>query len=155
MKTTGIHGLMRSIFAATLIGLATFIPAPANAAHEMMYAVDQYNNLFSFWSDAPGTILSQYAISGIQNAEEIRGLDFYGGTLYGLGSFSRLYTINPSGGAATQVGGVFAPLLNGATFGFDNGPNGVRVVSGLGQHLLVDRASAAVTVAAQFKLCRG
>ena len=133
--------------AAALVALTTFIPAPANAAHEMIYAVDTANNLFNFWSDDPGNVLSQNAISGIQNAEEIRGLDYYNGTLYGLGSFSYLYTIDLNSGVATQVGvpGVkFSPLLNGATFGADNDPSGFRVVSNLRQNLLVNRATGGV-----------
>jgi hypothetical protein len=145
MKTNKAGRLVKGVLAVTLTGFVTLTCAPANAAHEMIYAVDQNNNLFNFWSDAPGTILNQYAISGIQNAEEIRGLDYYSGTLYGLGSFSRLYTINPNDGVATQVGGVFSTILNGASFGWDNGPTGVRLASNLGQNLLIDRASAAVT----------
>lgn len=148
MKTTGIHRFIIGTCAAVLVGLATLFPVPANAAHEMIYAVDTANNLFSFWSDDPGNLLSQSAISGIQNAEEIRGLDYYNGVLYGLGSFSYLYTIDPSTAVATQVGvsGVkFSPLLNGATFGVDNDPNGYRVVSNLRQNLLVDRATGTAT----------
>ncbi len=144
MKTTGIRRFLRGTLAASLVGLSTLVPAPANAAHEMIYAVDQYNNLFNFWSDMPQFLLTQYPITGLTLNEEIRGLDFYSGTLYGLGSSHHLYTINPNDGSATLVGGVFSPLLNGASFGFDNGPTGVRVASNLGQNLLVNRASGAV-----------
>jgi len=147
MKTGTIQRFIYGISTGALIGMLTFISTPANAAHEMIYAVDTDNNLINFWSDAPATILNAYAISGIQNAEEIRGLDYWNGTLYGLGSFSRLYTITEFG-TATQVGGVFVPPLSGQTFGTDNGPAGLQVVSGLsgGQNLLVNRGTAAVTV---------
>ncbi len=130
-----------------MAGLITLFCMPANAAHELLYAVDQYNNLFSFYSDAPGTIISQRAINGVQNTEEIRGLDYYGGALYGLGSFSSLYTLDPDTGVATQVGSTFSTILNGATFGDDNGPGGYRIVSNLGQSLLVDRTTGAAIVA--------
>jgi hypothetical protein len=145
MKTNQAGRVLRGILAVALISFVAFNCAPAKAAHEMIYAVDQNNNLFNFWSDAPGTVLSQYAISGIQNAEEIRGIDYYAGTIYGLGSFSRLYAINPNDGVATQIGGVFSPILNGASFAFDNGSGNIRVVSNLGQNLAVDRTTAAVT----------
>jgi hypothetical protein len=148
MKIPGIRWFVRGALVAALVGLTTFMPVSANAAHEMIYAVDQYNNLYNFWSDAPGMVLNQYAISGIQNAEEIRGLDYYNGTLYGLGSFSYLYAIDPTTGVATQVGtpGVkFSPLLNGATFGVDNDPSGYRVVSNLRQNLLVNRTTGVAT----------
>ena len=148
MKATGIGRFIISTFIGALLGLSPLLPAPANAATELIYAVDTANNLFSFWSDDPGNVLSQSAISGIQNAEEIRGLDYYNGVLYGLGSFSYLYTIDPSSAVATQVGapGVkFSPLLNGATFGVDNDASGLRVVSNLRQNLLVNRAAGTAT----------
>ena len=139
---------MRGTFAAALVGLSTFISAPANAAHEMIYAVDTGNNLINFWSDTPGNIIDSYNLQGLQNNEEARGIDFWNGTIYLLGSSSRLYTVNPIGGLATQVGGPgsFSPLLSGQTFGVDNGPTGLQVVSGLGggQNLLVDRATGTV-----------
>jgi hypothetical protein len=91
----------------------------ALAAHELLYAITTRNNLISFYSDAPGTILSARAINGLQGAERIRGVSVGpNGSLYGLGSSSRLYTINPNTGTATQVGsGQFSTLLNGQAFG--------------------------------------
>ncbi len=148
MKAAGTRRFIIATLAVALVGLSPLIPAPANAAHEMIYAVDTANNLFNFWSVAPGAVLNQYAISGIQNAEEIRGLDYHNGVLYGLGSFSFLYTIDPNTGVATQVGvpGVkFSPLLNGATFGVDNDASGFRVVSNLRQNLLINRATGTAT----------
>jgi hypothetical protein len=148
MKTRRIRWFIRGTFAAAVVGLSTFIAVPANAAHEMIYAIDTGDNLISFWSDAPANILSSFNITGIQFGEEIRGLDYWNGTLYGLGSSSRLYTIDRNTGAATQVGsGQFSPLLNGQTFGVDNGPAGFQVVSGLGggQSTLVYRTTGAAT----------
>jgi hypothetical protein len=147
MKTTRTHSLIQGTLAAALAGLITFTSVPAKAAHEQIYAVDQNNILFDFYSDAPGTILNQYGIAGLQFGESIVGLDYWGGTLYGLGSLSRLYvlTVNNNVAQAAQVGGVFVPGLNGATFGVDNEPAGFRVVSGLTQSLLVNRGTAVVT----------
>lgn len=147
MKTTRGGRLLKGTFAASLLGMVIFAGSPARAAHEMIYAVDTGDNLINFFSDAPGNVLNSFSITGIQFGEEIRGIDFWNGTIYGLGSSSRLYTINPNTGAATQVGaGQFAPLLNGQTFGVDNGSAGFQVVSGLGggQNLLVDRVTGAV-----------
>ncbi len=146
MKTGRIQRSLGGTFAATLVGIITFACVPAKAAHEMIYAVDQFNNLFNFWSDAPGTIVNQYSINGVLNAEEIRGIDYYNGTLYGMGSFGELYTINPNNGVATMVGTGFGVTPNGATFGADNGPAGFQVVSGNGQNLLVSRSIGVATV---------
>jgi Domain of unknown function (DUF4394) len=137
MKTTRI---LKGAFAATLVGIVTFtcMPAKAAAAHEAIYGVDFNNNLTLFYSDAPGTIVSQYAISGIKAAEEIRGIDEWGGKIYALGSAGYLYTLDTFG-VATQVGSQFSVRLSGASFGVDNDPSGFRIVSGLGQNLLVTR----------------
>jgi hypothetical protein len=149
MKTGKTLRGVRGAFAASLIGLSAFICGPANAAHEMIYAIDTGDNLINFWSDAPANVLSSYNVTGLQFGEEIRGIDYWNGTIYGLGSSSRLYTIDPNTGAATQVGsGQFVPLLNGQTFGFDNSPAGVQVVSGLGggQSMLVNRTTGLATL---------
>lgn len=61
--------------------------------------------------------------------------------MYGLGSGSRLYTINPNTGAATQVGsGQFSTLLSGTGFGFDFDPVAdlIRIVSEQDQNLRID-----------------
>ena len=122
MKTRRIRSFIGGVFAAALVGSSTLVPAPANAApRELIYAVDQYNNLFSFYSDQPQFLLTQNAIGGLFLNEEIRGLDYYNGSIYGLGSLNHLYILNPNNAFATQVGPGLAPILNGASFGFDNG----------------------------------
>src|SRR5262249_38234137 len=60
------------------------------------------------------------------------------GELYGLGSTSRLYTLDVATGVATQVGtGTFSTPLNGNEFGFDfsTAVDRIRVVSDLDQNL--------------------
>jgi hypothetical protein len=143
MKTTRI---LKGLFGATLVGILTLTAVPANAAHEMIYGVDQNNNLVNFFSDAPGTIINTFSINGVKPAESIRGLDFWQGTIYALGSFGELYTLNPNNGVATEVGTGFGVTPNGATFGVDNGPSGFVMVSGSGQNLLVDRSTGVATV---------
>ena len=144
------RNLLVRVSSSLSVAVALFAATQANAATELMYAIELGSgNVFSFNSDAPGTVLSSHAITGLQNNEAIQGLDSApDGTLYGLGSSSRLYAINPNTGAAVAVGGQFATLLNGSTFGMDLGPTGVRVVSDLGQALLINTATGAATVQA-------
>ena len=66
MKTGKTLLGVRGAFAASLIGLSTFICAPANAAHEMIYAIDTGNNLINFWSDSPANVLNSYNVTGLQ-----------------------------------------------------------------------------------------
>jgi hypothetical protein len=155
MKTSSAAPFTKGILSATLIGLVTFTCMPAKAAHELIYVVDQFDNLFSFYSDSPGSIINVFHITGVQNGEAIRGIDYYTGTIYGMGSFGELYTINPNNGQATMVGAGIGVTPNGTTFGVDNGPAGFQIVGGNGQSLLVDRFSGVAIVAASLAYAAG
>lgn len=104
------------------------------------YATDASNNLLIFNPNAVSDGFTTKAITGLQVGENVLGIDFrpLNGQMFALGSSSRLYTINLSSGAATQVGtGFFSTLLLGTDFGFDFNPtvDRIRVVSNLGQNL--------------------
>lgn len=129
-----------------VVGGLIFAGASSKANAELLYAVTLDNNLISFDSATPGSLLTAGAISGLQTSETLKGLDFWNGALYGIGSFSHLYALNPATRVATQVGSTFSPLLNGLSFGVDNGPAGVVVTTDLRQNLLVDRTTGMVTV---------
>ncbi len=114
------------------------------------------NQLVTFDSAAPGTITSTVAVSGLQPGETLVGIDFRpatalsganAGQLFGLGSTSQLYQIDPAGGAATKVGGTFTPALTGNAFGFDFNPavDKIRVVSNSSQSLRINSATGAAT----------
>lgn len=98
------------------------------------------NSLLRFDSATPATIQSTTPITGLQPGETILGVDFRpaDGALFGLGSTSRLYTIDATTGLAAQVGaGTFSIPLDGTEFGFDFNPavDRIRVVSDAGQNL--------------------
>jgi hypothetical protein len=118
-----------------ICGLALSV-SPAGA--ELIYVIAGGGALTSFDSATPGTQTS-VAITGLQSGESILGIDLRPATgqLYALGSTSRLYTINPATGAATQVGSAGAFTLAGTSFGFDFNPtvDRIRVVSNTGQNL--------------------
>jgi hypothetical protein len=104
------------------------------------YGVSLNNELLIFNPASANPTLVAKAITGLQNGENILGIDFrpVNGQLYGLGSSSRLYTINASSGVATQVGtAAFTTALSGTSFGFDFNPTAdrIRVVSNTGQNL--------------------
>src|SRR6185436_7807419 len=66
--------------------------------------------------------------------------------LFGLGSTSRLYTINVATGAATVVGTQFTTLLNGTAFGWDFNPtvDRIRVTSQADQNMRLNPNNAAI-----------
>ena len=82
------------------------------------------NDLIRFDTDTPGTIQSTTPITNLAGGDTIVGLDFRPATgqLYGLGSGSRLYTIDPNTAVATQVGAGRGFTLSGSRFGFDFNP---------------------------------
>jgi hypothetical protein len=113
------------------LGLLTRCAGRAEA--EFLTGLTTTGNLVTFDSATPATIASNVAITGLQAGENLLGIDRRpaNGLLYGLGSTSRLYTINTTTGAATQVGSAGAFNLTGTAFGFDFNPvpDRVRVVS--------------------------
>ena len=127
---------MKTIFAVLSLALGVALPVQA----ERIYALTSADQIVSFDSATPGILNSAQFVTGLQPAETLLGIDYRpaNGLLYGLGSSSRLYLINPLTGAATQVGsGQFSTLLSGTTFGFDFNPtvDRIRVVSDLDQNL--------------------
>jgi hypothetical protein len=119
------------------------LPAPAGAvSHARAYAITTTNQLISFNTDSPGTIDSAVAVTGLQPAEALLGLDRRPrtGQWYALGSTGRLYRLEVATGAATQVGGGPFAALSGLAFGFEVNPvtDRIRVVSDFGQNLRLD-----------------
>jgi hypothetical protein len=129
-----------------IIALVVTGAVEANAAGVLIYGVNnQLNELVSFNSTTPGTLIEALAITGLQPNEQVRGIFWTNGTLYCLGGSSRLYTINPSTGAATHIDIQFNPLLNGVYFGFTGSPNQLYEVSDLGQNLAINPLTGAAT----------
>ncbi len=142
----GNLGLMKGITVACLVGGMVLAGVKAHA--EILYGTTVDNQVISFDSASPGTILSAHAIFGLQANERVIGLSYAAGTVYALGSFSDLYALNPTTGAATLHGSQFSTLLNGLNFGMDirENQNLAVIVSDVGQNLSVSLTTGAVTV---------
>lgn len=126
--------------AAAVAAVLTASGRIAAAAPESVFGVTQSGFLINWNSDAPGTILSGVPVQGLLANETLVGIDFRPATkeLYGLGSFSRLYRINPATGQSSLVGAGFSSVtLNGGSFGMDFNPtvDRVRIVSDADQNL--------------------
>ena len=93
-----------------------------------MFAVTDRNTLLNFNPGQPSMINSTRFITGLSQGETVVGIDFRpaNGQLYALTTANRLYTINPSSGAATPVGAPLAGLM-GQSFGFDFNPTSDRI----------------------------
>jgi hypothetical protein len=117
----------------------------------VMFGLTCNNGLVQFGSANPGTIARHVAITGMPAGASMLGIDFRStGALYGVGSDSRVYTIDTLSGAASPVGGGFSPTVSGEHFGlaYNATDDRLRLVSVEGnQNLSLDPASGAVASA--------
>lgn len=114
------------------------------------------NTLDKYSTSDAETVISSATITGLQPGESILGIDFRpkNGQLYGLGSNSRVYIIDPATGVATfafsfTTTSGMTVLLSGTSFGFDFNPaaDRLRIMSNTGQNLRVVPDNAATGVA--------
>jgi hypothetical protein len=132
--------------AALTVGLGAAICCNANA--ELVYGIsDELNQIVTFDSSNPGALKSAIALTGLASGEQIRGLSWVNGVLYGLGDENHLYTINAGTGFCSPVGlGSFSPVLDGVDFGLTAGSSLMYVSSDLGQNLSLNPNTLATTV---------
>ncbi|MDO8971954.1 MAG: DUF4394 domain-containing protein, partial [Saprospiraceae bacterium] len=124
-----IFASMRGLF----LGLALLLGASQISA-QTIYALSG-NNLISFRATAPGTLLSNVAITGIPASMSIAGMDFRPNTgqLYAMGynqgsGMVRLYTIDLNSGAASAIGAAAITLnANMGKVSFDFNPTVDRI----------------------------
>lgn len=140
-----------AITVAVLFGAASVRPVAA----ELIYGIANQapaTALLTWDSAAPNAILTGAFVTGLQSNETLLGIDFRPATgeLYGLGSTSQLYKLNPATAVATAVGGQFSTLLNGFSFGFDFNPtiDRIRVISETNQNLVINPITGAVQLVA-------
>ncbi|MEO6220159.1 MAG: DUF4394 domain-containing protein [Ginsengibacter sp.] len=115
----------------------------------IFYALAAGMKLDKYNSSRPNSILNSATISGLQAKETILAIDFRPATgqLYGLGSSSRLYVIDPKTGIARMIGaGAFTTPLTGDIAAFDFNPtvDRIRVVTSSGQNLRLNPETSAV-----------
>ncbi|HEX8350137.1 MAG TPA: DUF4394 domain-containing protein [Hymenobacter sp.] len=113
------------------------------------YALEDGVRLAAFSANYPQSPASAVAITGLQMNETILAMDFRPATgqLYGLGSTSRIYIINPQTGVARAVSATpFTPVLSGNIAGFDFNPtvDRIRVVTSNGQNLRLNPETGTV-----------
>jgi hypothetical protein len=126
--------LSHIVGAALAVALGSLAAGAGRAEAGLLTGLTTSGDLVTFDSAAPGTISTTVTVTGLQAGETLLGIDRRpsNGLLYGLGSTSRIYTINTTTGVATSVGATpFAPALTGTAFGFDFNPvpDRIRVVS--------------------------
>jgi Domain of unknown function (DUF4394) len=133
---------------ASLFALSTVAAQASHSKHyrdwsrgpdRVLYATTDQNQLISFDARNPERLRNIRAITGLPSGVTLAGIDFRPATgdLYGVGSDSVVYRVNPRTGIAVAEGPAFTPALNGQSFGVDFNPtvDKIRVVSDAGQNL--------------------
>jgi Domain of unknown function (DUF4394) len=146
--------------AALAVGLSLALGAGASAAPKSnsnpdlkpgrltAYVTTDQNQLISFNVRKPDQLLSIRNISGLPAGVSLVGIDFRPktGDLYGVGSNSVVYRVNPQTAIAIAENVApgtppmdvpFTPALNGTKFGidFNPAPDAIRVVSDAQQNM--------------------
>ena len=116
------------------------------------YALTADSKLLMLNAKDASTITSQVPITGLQADETILSIDFRPATgqLYGLGSTSRIYVIDPKTGSSRAIGSApFTPALSGTVAGFDFNPtvDRIRLVTSNNQNLRLNPENGAVAAA--------
>ncbi len=131
----------------TSIGTGAAVATITDDDLTTLFATTSANRLISLRTDSLAATTTDVAITGLQPAETVVGLDSRPSnrTLYALGSTGRLYTVDVTSGAATVVGS--ASALTGTAFGADVDPvaGNLRVVSDADVNEVRNLSSGAVT----------
>jgi hypothetical protein len=136
--------LRRTAALATVLALSAAGTAAASGPSNSrtLFATTDQNQLIQFESKRPGRVKDYRAITGLPAGVTLAGIDFRPATgdLYGVGSDSVVYRVNPRTAIAAAEGPAFTPGLNGRFFGVDFNPtvDKIRVVSDAGQNLRLD-----------------
>ena len=135
----------RATCALVVAGVVVSLSALAHA--ETIVGLRANNEIVRFDSATPATVAAT-AVTGLTGGETLVGIDFrpVGGALYGITDQGRIYTINPTTGAATLVS-TSSAALTGTTFGVGFNPvaDRLRVVSDADQNLRIDVTTGTAT----------
>lgn len=144
-------------FFGLLAALAVAIVSAGSARAEFLTGLytgnNSLNNLVTFDSATPATLMSNVEITGVSGT--LIGFDYRptDRMLYGISTSNILYTINTTTGVATQRALLSGATLNGSAFGIDFNPvpdlagnPSLRVISNLGQNLRVNANTGVVAV---------
>jgi Domain of unknown function (DUF4394)/PEP-CTERM motif len=123
-------------FGAALLAIAASVPANA----EQIAGLTNDGRIVTFDSATPGTITSNFAVSGLTMGDQLIGIDRRpaNSLIYGVAQTGRIYTLTTSGVAALVA--TAATLPAGSTFGIDFNPmaDRLRVISEADQNLNVN-----------------
>ena len=132
-------------FALCCAGVLSWGAADAQA--ELLYATD--GTTIARFDTLQLATVTAVPLVGLQAGETLVGIDVRPATslLFGIGSTSRIYTVNPITGVVTPVGSMGAFTLSGTAFGTDFNPtvDRIRQVSNTEQNLRLNPADGTLS----------
>ena len=126
--------------------LVIFLAASSLGAQQLL--VLSGNKLTTIDASSPGSPVSVVIVSNLQGGEVLIGIDYRpaNGALYGLGSNSNVYGVDPADGGGDSDRRPAHALLAGEHFGFDFNPtvDRIRITSDAGQNFRVHPDTGAI-----------
>ena len=123
-------------------------PGPVSGLQgHAIFGLTCYNQLVLFGSENPDQIQREVPITGMPAGAVMLAIDFRGQQLRGVGSDSRLYTVDTLTAAATPIGAPFATPVSGEHFGlaYDAARDELHLSSAEDdQNLAIDGATGAI-----------
>ncbi|WP_380873982.1 lipoprotein [Sphingomonas sp. DBB INV C78] len=133
---------------SALCAITLAILAPTSAAQaQTAYGLLGSDRIVTFDAAAPGTIITNQAITGLGAGEVLTGIDIRpaNGLIYTVATSGNLYSLSsgPGAYAATLVGNIGTPII-GSNFGIDFNPvpDRLRFVSDGDQNLRINPNNA-------------
>lgn len=143
-------------FGSTLVAFTGLLSSGINATempqlkgNEVLWLLNQANQLMKVNPSAPDKVLEQKVLTGLAEGETLQGIDYrvaYG-VLFALSDKGQLYSVNTGSGELTAVGTALpAGTLQPGQFGFDFNPaaDRIRVVNDKGQNLRLHPVTGAL-----------
>ncbi len=102
MSTKPTNSMQKSLFLSLAAVAGALLPGASSSQAALAYGLTA-DGLVAFDTDAPSSSSGSVFFSGLSGGDVIVDIDFRpsDGQLYGMASTGRVYTINPSTGAAT------------------------------------------------------
>jgi len=153
MKQNALSGILKMLISLSLLLMIACDDdddtTPIVKPDIIFYGITSANQLIQYNGNASETPIATVSLTGLQSGETILAIDFRPATgqLYGLGSTSRIYSIQLNSGIGTAIGaGPFSPAIDGAIVGFDFNPtvDRIRLVTANGQNLRLNPETGAV-----------
>jgi hypothetical protein len=138
------RSLRRALAVTAAVALSAVAATEASASPDRgdartFYATTSTNLVLQFDERRPDRLIDAQSILGLPAGVTLTGIDFRPktGDLYGVGSDSVVYRVNPYTGIALAEAPAFTPVLRGTKFGVDFNPtvDKIRVVSDQRQNL--------------------